>query len=285
MTALEVFSLLSPITLSSMYHTASETSLHGCYYSCMLRAMEGSASTLAIPCINQERKGFPRELAAHISLRTIRRFFEAHQTAPAVVLAIESAADVAVYDVLLPLYFPRSDDEACVAATRLPADLGNRATCVLFCSASRIRIRRHTSHVTHHTSLAGEPVTGAPHFPDRDVRVSALPGSGGSARAEAPKELLDDHGAAVNLNRSWYVGFAQITPPFVFLLMDVSPGHNNLHSICFHSCRSYQSDFDAPFTAMRSDMAVASRANDPTVAAALAESKYSDFHTVFCMLF
>ena len=44
-----------------MYHTASETSLHGCYYTSMLRAMEGSARAVAIPCINQERKGFPRE--------------------------------------------------------------------------------------------------------------------------------------------------------------------------------------------------------------------------------
>ena len=73
-----------------MYHTASETSLHGCYYTSMLRAMEGSARAVAIPCINQERKGFPRELAAHIALRTIRRFLEAHAAAPTVVLAIEA---------------------------------------------------------------------------------------------------------------------------------------------------------------------------------------------------
>ena len=108
-----------------MYHTASETSLHGCYYSCMLRALEGSARTLAIPCINQERKGFPRELAAHISLRPIRRFFEAHASAASVILAIDSMADVLVYDALLPLYFPRSDAEARAGSARLPSDLGN----------------------------------------------------------------------------------------------------------------------------------------------------------------
>ncbi len=97
----------------------------------MLRSLEESAKILAIPCINQERKGFPRELAAHISLRTIRRFFEAHASAAAVVLAIESAADVAVYDVLLPLYFPRSDQEASAASSRLPSDLGEWAADVL----------------------------------------------------------------------------------------------------------------------------------------------------------
>ncbi len=37
---------------------------------------------------------------------------------------------------------------------------------------------------------------------------------------------------------------------------------------------SFKSDFDAPFTAMRSDLPVASRADDPTVAAALVETKY-----------
>jgi len=193
-----------------MYHTASETSLHGCYYSCMLRAVEGSARTIAIPCINQERKGFPRELAAHIALRTLRRFLESHESAPTVVLALEAGADVAVYDVLLPLYFPRSHDEACGGSARLPQDIG-------------------------------EPLTGAPHFPDRDVRVSAVPGGGGSARSDTTaKEVLGEDGISLNLNRS------------------------SVH---------FTSDFDAPFTAMRSDLAATSRADDPTVAAALAEGK------------
>ena len=195
-----------------MYHTASETSLHGCYYSCMLRAVEGSARTIAIPCINQERKGFPRELAAHIALRTLRRFFESHESAPTVVLALEAGADVAVYDVLLPLYFPRSHDEACGGSARLPQDIGMKMT-----------------------------LTGAPHFPDRDVRVSAVPGGGGSARSDTTaKEVLGEDGTSLNLNRS------------------------SVH---------FTSDFDAPFTAMRSDLAGTSRADDPTVAAALVEGK------------
>ncbi len=196
------------VTVPFRYHSASETSLYGCYHSIMLRAMEGSAVTLAIPCLNQERKGFPRELAAHIALRTIRRFFEAHPAAPAVILAIESAADVVVYDSLLPLYFPRSDEEARAGSVRLPQDLG-------------------------------DPVTGAPHFPDREVRVSALPCGGCAIRSDAAKEVLGDDGTGLNLNRM-----------------------------------SFKSDFDAPFTAMRSDLTAASRADDPTVAAALAEGKY-----------
>jgi hypothetical protein len=192
--------------LAIRYHSASETSLHGCYYSIMLRASEGDAQQLVIPCLNQDRKGFPRELAAHIALRTLRRFFEAHPSAPSVILAIESGADVIIYDALLPLYFPRCDEEACAGSARLPQDLG-------------------------------DPVTGAPHFPDREVRVTALPG-GAHSRSGAAKEVLDDNGAGVNLNRS-----------------------------------SFKSDFDAPFTAMRSDLSAASRADDPTVAAALVEGK------------
>jgi hypothetical protein len=53
------------------------------------------------------------------------------------------------------------------------------------------------------------------------------------------KEVLGDDGTGLNLNRM-----------------------------------SFKSDFDAPFTAMRSDLTAASRADDPTVAAALAEGKY-----------
>ncbi len=84
----------------------------------------------------------------------------------------------------------------------------------------------------------GDAATGAPLFPDREVRVTVLPGMGGTARGDVAKEVLDDNGANVNLNRL-----------------------------------SFKSDFDAPFTAMRSDLPSASRADDPTVAAALAEGK------------
>ena len=118
-----------------------------------------------------------------------------------------TGADVAVYDVLLPLYFPRSDDEARGGSARLPQDIG-------------------------------DPLTGAPHFPDRDVRVTALPGGGGSARTDAAKEVVGEDGTGLNLNRSFF-----------------------------------KSDFDAPFTAMRSDLPASSRADDPTVAAALVEGK------------
>ncbi len=70
--------------------------------------------------------------------------------------------------------------------------------------------------------------------------MTALPGvgGGGSLRGDVAKEVLDDNGAGVNLNRS-----------------------------------SFKSDFDAPFTAMRSDLTSSSRAHDPTVAAALVEGK------------
>jgi hypothetical protein len=170
--------------------------------------LEASSHAVAIPCIHQERKGFPRELAVHISLRTIRRFLESHSSAPSVILAIEASADIAVYDAFLPLYFPRSDDEALVGACRLPQDIGDQ-------------------------------VTGAPHFPDRDVRVKALPGGGSVVRATVAKEVLSENGTGLNINRS-----------------------------------SYASEFDAPFTAMRCDVAASSRADDPNVAAALLEGKY-----------
>lgn len=55
---------------------------------------------------------------------TIRRFLEHHENfLDTIVFALEST-DRSIYDVLLPLYFPRSQTEEDAARWQLPVDLG-----------------------------------------------------------------------------------------------------------------------------------------------------------------
>lgn len=81
---------------------------------------------MAIPPLYSERKGYPREDAAHIALRTIRRFLERHGDSLALVaLVVDSEVDESIMNNVMPLYFPRSRAEEAVAVRVLPEDTGN----------------------------------------------------------------------------------------------------------------------------------------------------------------
>ncbi|RLN25849.1 hypothetical protein BBJ28_00021307 [Nothophytophthora sp. Chile5] len=94
------------------YHNAAEHALHSCYRSVLYLAKEHALRSVAIGCIYTQRKGYPREEAAHIAARTVRRFLE-HYGADfdRIVLCVDSLQDEAVYQSVLPLYFPRSAGE------------------------------------------------------------------------------------------------------------------------------------------------------------------------------
>ncbi|RLN92605.1 hypothetical protein BBJ28_00024252, partial [Nothophytophthora sp. Chile5] len=94
------------------YHNAAEHALHSCYRSVLSLAKEHALRSVAIGCIYTQRKGYPREKAAHIAARTVRRFLE-HYGADfdRIVLCVDSPQDEAVYQSVLPLYFPRSAGE------------------------------------------------------------------------------------------------------------------------------------------------------------------------------
>ncbi|KAJ8774515.1 hypothetical protein K2173_016961 [Erythroxylum novogranatense] len=108
------------------YHTAAENALSHCYRSCLELLIENGLQSIAMGCIYTETKNYPREPAAHVAIRTIRRFLEKQKDKiRAVVFCTVTSTDTEIYKRLLPLYFPRDKHEEEVAISKLPADVGD----------------------------------------------------------------------------------------------------------------------------------------------------------------
>jgi len=106
------------------YMTAAENALCHCYRSCLELAVHHKISSVAIGCVYTEAKGYPREDAAHVAIRTIRRFIEKWPQPEAVVVCT-TGIDDEIYQRLMPLYFPRSLAEERAAISVLPKHTGN----------------------------------------------------------------------------------------------------------------------------------------------------------------
>jgi len=156
------------------YVTAAESALHYCYRNAMELALENKFNSLAVPCVYTERKGYPRREAAHIAIRTVRRFLEQFSSANRpgdraseaglshIVFVVDNYKDLEIYRELLRMYFPRNGSDAQFQKEHLPDDVGN---------------------------TKGEPVV-----VERQVRISAMPGrdeqgnsSGVSPRPPQPR--------------------------------------------------------------------------------------------------
>ncbi|KAJ8645765.1 hypothetical protein MRB53_007513 [Persea americana] len=108
------------------YHTAAENALSHCYRSCLELLIENGLRSIAIGCIYTESKNYPREPAAHVAIRTVRRFLEKHkEEITAIVFCTTTSSDTEIYKRLLPLYFPRDKHEEEVALSKLPVDVGD----------------------------------------------------------------------------------------------------------------------------------------------------------------
>ncbi|KAI4966548.1 hypothetical protein ZWY2020_040553 [Hordeum vulgare] len=108
------------------YHTAAENALSHCYRSCLELLIEDGLESIAMGCIYTEAKNYPREPAAHVAIRTVRRFLEKQKGKIAgVIFCITSSSDTEIYKRLLPLYFPRDKQEEETAVSKLPADVGD----------------------------------------------------------------------------------------------------------------------------------------------------------------
>ncbi|KAL8550260.1 hypothetical protein ACS0TY_008906 [Phlomoides rotata] len=108
------------------YHTAAENALSHCYRSCLELLIDNGHHSIAMGCIYTEAKNYPREPAAHVAIRTVRRFIEKQKDKIyAVVFCTTTASDTEIYKRLLPLYFPRNKLEEEVAISKLPADVGD----------------------------------------------------------------------------------------------------------------------------------------------------------------
>ncbi|KAI7753539.1 hypothetical protein M8C21_032282 [Ambrosia artemisiifolia] len=108
------------------YHTAAENALSHCYRSCLELLVDNGLQSIAIGCIYTEAKHYPREPAAHVAIRTIRRFLEKQKCKiTGLVFCTATENDTEIYKRLLPLYFPRDKNEEKIAVTKLPADVGD----------------------------------------------------------------------------------------------------------------------------------------------------------------
>ncbi|TYJ43842.1 hypothetical protein E1A91_A03G181100v1 [Gossypium mustelinum] len=108
------------------YHSAAENALSHCYRSCLELLIENGLRSIAMGCIYTEAKNYPREPAAHVAIRTVRRLLEKQKDKiTAVVFCTSTSSDTETYKRLLPLYLPRDKHEEAVAISKLPADVGD----------------------------------------------------------------------------------------------------------------------------------------------------------------
>eukprot|EP00298_Acanthocystis_sp_HF-20_P001611 c12023_g1_i1.p1 GENE.c12023_g1_i1~~c12023_g1_i1.p1 ORF type:complete len:501 (+),score=178.61 c12023_g1_i1:60-1562(+) len=126
---------------NAKYQTAAENALHSCYRQSLQLLTELNLRTIAFPSINSGKKGYPREAATHIALRTIRRFIEHHgDKLDLIVLCVDNEEDLNCYKKLLPLYMPRSKAEEQSVIDLLPAEIGNEHG-EMVCEERAIRIK------------------------------------------------------------------------------------------------------------------------------------------------
>ncbi|XP_023246100.1 protein GDAP2 homolog [Copidosoma floridanum] len=106
------------------YQTAAENTLHCCYRNILQKARELGLRSVALPVVNSVRRSYPPEAGAHIALRTVRRFLEQYSESFGCVIFVLDPRDLEVYQLLLPLYFPRTMAEEDDACWQLPSDVG-----------------------------------------------------------------------------------------------------------------------------------------------------------------
>ncbi|XP_033635884.1 protein GDAP2 homolog [Asterias rubens] len=107
------------------YRTAAESALYNCYRNVLNLAREHEIRTLAVCAINSVKRGYPPEEAAHIAIRTIRRFLEKYGNTIERIVFVIRGINEDCYQDLLRLYFPRNKDEELWALDLLPANVGN----------------------------------------------------------------------------------------------------------------------------------------------------------------
>lgn len=144
------------------YRTAAESSLFSCYRNILQLALEQSMTSVGLCVVSTVKRGYPLEDATHIAFRTVRRFLENHGEGVETVVFAMSAVEEPVYRRLLPLYFPRSEEEERASLPFIPADIGNSE---------------------------GEPIV-----PERQIRIAEKPGN---LEDECEEDSLDQDLAQV----------------------------------------------------------------------------------------
>lgn len=169
------------------YHTAAENALSHCYRSCLELLIENGLQSIAMGCIYTETKNYPREPAAHVAIRTVRRFLEKQKDKiKTVVFCTTTTSDTEIYKRLLPLYFPRDKHEEEIAISKLPADVGDEN---------------------------GETI-----IDERKIRIKPLPKKTIPKSTEAPVDLPVSDVGLVRRNSSYLETY--LDPAFMSLIKD-----------------------------------------------------------------
>lgn len=98
------------------YLSASDYALHSAYKTSLVLAAELCCESVVITPIYKKSKGYPREIAASVALRTIRKFLE-HSIGDIfknVILCVLTREDLEIYRALMSRYFPRTEEEIVV---------------------------------------------------------------------------------------------------------------------------------------------------------------------------
>ncbi|CAN1817182.1 Protein GDAP2 homolog [Linum perenne] len=169
------------------YQTAAENALSHCYRACLESLIDNELQSIAMGCIYTEAKNYPREPAAHVAIRTVRRFLEKQKdNITAVVFCTISTADSEIYKRLLPLYFPRDKHEEEVAISKLPTDVGDEN---------------------------GETI-----IDERKIRIKPLPNKNTAKTPETPEELPVSDVGLVRRNSAYFETY--LDPAFMSLIKD-----------------------------------------------------------------
>mmetsp|Transcript_43426 Transcript_43426/g.86158 ORF Transcript_43426/g.86158 Transcript_43426/m.86158 type:complete len:544 (-) Transcript_43426:239-1870(-) len=207
------------------YRVAAQNTLNACCRECIQGLVEAEMRTVAIPCI-WYKEGYPREEHALVVLRTIRRCLEKLRTnIDSVVLVAACPAELGVYESLMPLYFPRSLDEAIMSAT---ADLPEGAWTEwgeVFVEERRIRLSSCLISRDDNEDSSGEEMT--PMFSPSDDADKSFLSARDDADTAARKRLegtiieaetpeMAKHACLRYLRRAWEVQAELVTNRFVF---------------------------------------------------------------------
>ncbi|KAK5649516.1 hypothetical protein RI129_000545 [Pyrocoelia pectoralis] len=130
------------------YQSAAENTLHMCYRNTLQKTLEMGLHSIALCVINSVKRNYPPDEGAHIALRTVRRFLEQHGSSLDIVIFNVGNSDLGIYEILLPLYFPRSKLEEDAARWQLPADIGGSEGEPLI-PDRQIRIIDNPQHTLH----------------------------------------------------------------------------------------------------------------------------------------
>lgn len=180
------------------YRTAAESALHSCYRNVLTLAVEHGLTTIGLPVINSVRRGYPPEAGCHLALRTLRRFLEHHGAGISRVLICPTdEVDIALYNAILPMYFPRDAAEERFSADQLPDDIGDEHGEPIN-EERRVRIgeSRTSDLLNQHNEMTGPSVfdgdrrtaDGSVAFADEDELAHSVAASFG--------EMKGDHDAS-----------------------------------------------------------------------------------------